>query len=156
MERKKEVRRYLRSTMEVKLLVRNALLYLVIDLVFALISGVLLYQSVGVWQAEMLAPGIIIIPYLLWFLVRYARIMAKADHYCFYRAKLDTPKPSPWIRDRFYFTVALDEEDGNITVVDTHGVFHARGVLWPQMDRCLNQNVGIAYNPETKMVVVTG
>ena len=152
MSRKKEVRRYLRSTMEVKLLVRNLWLWLLVSAVFALA----LYLNTKSWVFSVAMLVTLVMPYLIWFAVRYARIMAKADSYCFYRAKLDMPKPSPFIRQRFYFTVALDEEDGTHTVVDTHAVFHTYGIFFPKMDACLNQNVGIAYNPDTKMVIVAG
>ena len=152
MSRKKEVRRYLRSTMEVKVLVRNTWLYLVIWVVCA----AAIFLATRVWQAAVIMPAIIYTPYLIWFVIRYTRIMAKAESYCFYRAKLDAPHPSPYIRERFYFTVALDEEDGTHTVVNTHAVCHSYGIFLPALESCLNQNVGIAYNPETKMVIVAG
>ena len=152
MSRKKEVRRYLRRTMEVKLLVRNLWLYLG----FCGIFEVAMFLSTRRWDITVIMLAILALPYLIWFAVRYLRIMAKAESYCFYRAKLDMPKPSPFIRQRFYFTVAPDEEDGTHTVVNTHAVCHAYGIFFPKMDACLNQNVGIAYNPETKMVIVAG
>ena len=152
MRRKKEVRRYLRRTMEVKLLVRNLLLWLLVSAAFALA----LYLNTKSWVFSVAMLVTLVVPYLIWFAVRYARIMAKAESYCFYRAKLDTPHPSLLIRNRFYFTVALGEEDGTHTVVDTHAVFHTYGIFFPKMDACLNQNVGIAYNPDTKMVIVAG
>ena len=152
MSRKKEVRRYLRRTMEVKLLVRNLWLWLVVSVVFALA----LYLNTKSWVISVAMLAIPFMPYLIFFVIRYTRIMAKAESYCFYQAKLDMPKPSPFIRQRFYFTVALDEEDGTHTVVNTHAVFHAYGIFFPKMDACLNQNVGIAYNPETKMVIIAG
>ena len=152
MRRKKEVRRYLRRTMEVKLLVRNLWLWLLVSAAFALA----LYLNTKSWVFSVAMLVTLVVPYLIWFAVRYARIMAKAESYCFYRAKLDTPHPSLLIRNRFYFTVALGEEDGTHTVVDTHAVFHTYGIFFPKMDACLNQNVGIAYNPDTKMVIVAG
>ena len=152
MGRKKEVRRYLRRTMEVKLLVRNLWLWLLVSAVFALA----LYLNTKSWVFSVAMLVTLVVPYLIWFAVRYARIMAKAESYCFYRAKLDSPHPSLLIRNRFYFTVALGEEDGTHTVVDTHAVFHTYGIFFPKMDACLNQNVGIAYNPDTKMVIVAG
>lgn len=149
MSRKKEVRRYLRSTMEVKLLVRNTWLYLGF---WALFGGSMHLLS-RMWQFSVVIPAIFLLPYLLWFGIRYTRIMAKAESYCFYRAQLDSPHSlGKW----FYFTVALDEEDGTHTVVDTHVVCHCYGMFLPALENCLNQNVGIAYNPETKMVVVAG
>ena len=152
MRRKKEVRRYLRRTMEVKLLVRNLWLWLLVSAACALA----LYLNTKSWVFSVAMLVTLVVPYLIWFAVRYARIMAKAESYCFYRAKLDTPHPSLLIRNRFYFTVALGEEDGTHTVVDTHAVFHTYGIFFPKMDACLNQNVGIAYNPDTKMVIVAG
>ena len=152
MRRKKEVRRYLRRTMEVKLLVRNLWLWLLVSAAFALA----LYLNTKSWVFSVAMLVTLVVPYLIWFAVRYARIMAKAESYCFYRAKLDTPHPSLLIRNRFYFTVALGEEDGTHTVVDTHAVFHTYGIFFPKMDACLNQNVGIAYNPDTQMVIVAG
>ena len=152
MDRKKEVRRYLRRTMEVKLLVRNLWLWLLVSAVFALA----LYLNTKSWVFSVAMLVTLVMPYLIWFAVRYARIMAKAESYCFYRAKLDSPHPSLLIRNRFYFKVALDEENGTHTVVDTHAVFHTYGIFFPKMDACLNQNVGIAYNPDTKMVIVAG
>ena len=152
MSRKKEVRRYLRRTMEVKLLVRNLWLWLLVSAVFALA----LYLNTKSWVFSVAMLVTLVVPYLVWFAVRYARIMAKAESYCFYRAKLDSPHPSLLIRNRFYFTVALDEEDGTHTEVNTHAVFHTYGIFFPKMDACLNQNVGIAYNPDTKMVIVAG
>ena len=152
MSRKKEVRRYLRGTMEVKLLVRNLWLYFGIIGIFA----VAMYLQTRMWELAVAMLATPAVPYLIWFVIRYARIMAKPESYCFYRAKLDSPHPSLLIRNQFYFTVALDEEDGTHTVVNTHAVFHAYGIFFPKMDACLNQNVGIAYNPDTKMVVVAG
>ena len=152
MKRKKEVRRYLRRTMEVSIMVRNTWVYMGAWILLALAC----FFNLRMWLPSVAIPGIIFVPYLIFFGIRYLRIMAKAESYCFYRAKLDMPHPSMRIRNRFYFTVALDEEDGTYTVVDTHAVFHAYGILWPAMENCLNQNVGIAYNPETKMVVVAG
>ena len=152
MSRKKEVRRYLRRTMEVKLLVRNFWLWLLVSAAFALA----LYLNTKSWVFSVAMLVTLVVPYLIWFAVRYARIMAKAESYCFYRAKLDSPHPSLLIRNQFYFTVALDEEDGTLTVVNTHAVFHTYGIFFPKMDACLNQNVGIAYNPDTKMVIVAG
>ena len=152
MDRKKEVRRYLRRTMEVKLLVRNLWLLLVLSGFFALA----LYLNTKSWIFSAAMSATAFVPYLIFFVIRYLRIMAKAESYCFYQAKLDMPHSSLRMRGRFYFTVVLDEEDGTHTVVDTHAVFHAYGMLYPKMDVCLNQNVGIAYNPETKMVIVAG
>ena len=152
MDRKKEVRRYLRRTMEVKLLVRNLLLLLVLSGIFGL--GLYLNTKSWIFSAAMSATAFV--PYLIFFVIRYLRIMAKPESHCFYRAKLDMPHASLLIRNRFCFTVVLDEEDGAHTVVDTHAVFHAYGILFPKLEDCLNQNVGIAYNPDTKMVVVAG
>ena len=152
MSRKKEVRRYLRGTMEVKLLVRNFWIYLGLCGIF----GAAMFLNTRRWDITVIMLAILGLPYLLWFVIRYVRIMAKPESYCFYRAKLDMPHHSPYIRERFYFTVALDEEDGTHTVVNTHAVFHAYGMFYPKMESCLNQNVGIAYNPDTKMVVVAG
>ena len=152
MDRKKEVRRYLRRTMEVKLLVRNLWLLLVLAGIFGL--GLYLNTNSWIFSAAMSATAFV--PYLIFFVIRYLRIMAKPESYCFYQTQLDMPHASLLMRNRFCFTVVLDEEDGSHTVVDTHAVFHAYGMLYPKMEDCLNQNVGIAYNPETKMVIVAG
>ena len=152
MSRKQEVRRYLRRTTEVKLLLRNTAIYLGINLVLA---GVF-FLNLRVWQASVLLPALWFVPYLVWFGIRYGRIMAKPESYCFYRAKLDLPRCIGGKPPRYYFILALDEGDGTHTVVNSHALFSSHGLFWPDMESCLNQDVAVAYNPETKMVVLAG
>lgn len=151
MSRKKEVHRYLRKTLEVSLMVRNLWIWLGITVLCAAI----IHLNVHVWSVTAVVL-LAFVPYLIFIMIRYLRIMAKAESYCFYRTKLASPHHSPRIKHRFYFTVRL-EEDGEVPLtVDTHAVFHTYGILWPRMEDCMNQTVTIAYNPETNMVVVAG
>lgn len=152
MDRKKEVRRYLRRTVEVSLMVRNFFIWLGITV----LCGAIMYLNLRhIWFVAIFVL-IAIAPNLIFFLIRYLRIMAKAESYCFYRTKLTSPHHSLRIKHRFYFTVRL-EEDGEVPLtVDTHSVFHTYSILWPRMEDCLNQTVTVAYNPETNMVVVAG
>ena len=152
MNRKQEVRRYLRRTMEVKLLVRNTW----ISLVIYVLLGAVIFLNTRDWRISVLVPVLFAVPRLVWGVIRYARIMAKPESYCFYQTQLDMPHHSWWIKKRSYFTVALNEGDGTHTVVDTHAIFSDHGLFWPSMESCLNQTVTIAYNPDTKMVVVAG
>ena len=152
MSRIKEVRRYLRRTMEVSIFFRNLLVFFGSSL---LLVG-LIFLNTRNWPISLAVPAAYLVPYLIFFLIRYARIMAKAERYCFYQVKLDAPHHSWWVKHRSYFTVALDEGNGTHTVVDTHAVFSDHGFFWPAMESCLNQTVTVCYNPETKMVIVAG
>ena len=151
MNRRQEVRRYLRRTMEIKLILRNTGIYLGINLVLAAVF----FLNTRLWQVSAL-PALWFVPYLVWAGIRYARIMAKPESYCFYRTKLDLPRCIGGKPPRYYFILALDEGDGTHTVVNSHAVFSSHGLFWPSMESCLNQTVTIAYNPDTKMVVVAG
>lgn len=151
MSRKKEVRQYLWKTLEMA----RMQLYLGLYGAGVVICAVVMYLSTKSWPAAA-AMLIVFLPYLIFFLVRTLKILAKPESYCFYQAKLEHPHHSPLIKNRFYFTVKLEEEGEVPLFVDTHAIFEGYSMMGLQMESCLNKTVTIAYNPDTEMVVVAG
>lgn len=94
---------------------------------------------------------ILVLPVLLFCLWRSYRIFEKPEAYIFCRGILDRPHAG-MLRDTMYFTVVLDKK----YVVDTHSIFQIRSLFGPEFERYVNQPVTIAYNEETKTVVVIG
>ena len=98
---------------------------------------------------------LLIVPFLIFYLVRLVNILRQAEKYIFCQAVLDKPHTS-LSRDMFYFSVVLKGADGKEFMTDTHAIFANRSLFGPQLEDYVNQTVTIAHNPATGMVVVIG
>lgn len=114
----------------------------------ALIDGMTILQGLSITG---LCALILLIPSLLIFF----RIIRKPDQYRFYRAVLGQPHGG-YPRGTMYFTVVLEEPDGEKFLVNTNTIFEAYGRVGISMEDYVNKTVTIAYNWETENVVVIG
>lgn len=85
----------------------------------------------------------------------FFRIIRKPDQYRFYRAVLGQPHGG-YPRGTMYFTVVLEEPDGEKFLVNTNTIFEAYGRVGISIEDYVNKTVTIAYNWETENVVVIG
>ena len=108
------------------------------------------------WMATAVILGIMVVPLLVFCIVRTAVIFHKPEAYIFCRGKLSQPHGGA-LRNTIFYTVVLEyPETGEKFFVDTHAIFYTHGSLLPSLDNYTNATVTIAYNQETEMVVVIG
>lgn len=155
---KKQIRQRLWDSLEVQTLwARTALIG---------ITLVVLFVAMGLrgktdslphpWLVSAAINGSLLAPWLVFALIRTARIFRKHVQYVFCRTTLATPHGG-WMRDTIYFTVLLEDPDtGEKFFVDTHAIFVTRGLLPTRLDDYANTTVTVAWNRETGMVVVIG
>ena len=152
-----QTKQRLRDSLELQVLRRNLILVGVVTAAFLLICLIgnidhldLILPYILFMAACMILPG------LIFAIVRTIRIYQKPESYIFCRGVLAQPHSSPFWRS-FYFTVVLENpEDGKKFFVDTRAIFAAQGIISPTMEEYINKTVTIAYNQETEMVVVIG
>lgn len=97
----------------------------------------------------------LVLPYLVFYVVRMVRILLHAEKYVFCQTKLTKPHNS--LNHRlYYFSVVLKDGQGKEFMADTHAIFANRNLFGPQLEDYVNQTVTVAHNPVTGMVVVIG
>lgn len=147
MDVKSENRRRLLDSVEMHCTVRD----LVIILVFTVVCALLPRDDRGEKYLLLLA----CVPFLVFYLVRICNILRKPGSYRFCRTTFSQPHQNPLAKS-MYFTVVLQDENGQNVVRDTHAIFACHGFIGPLMEDYVNRTVTVAYNPETDMVVVIG
>lgn len=152
----KQIRERLRGSLEMHVLVRNAVLVVVVTTLltafYSLINGGVREHF---WIFAAMMYGLMVLPVLIFYGIRAVRIFARPEAYMFCRTTLANPRGG-MLRDRIYFTVMLeDPRDGSRFFADTHAIFNARGGH-PSLEEYTNSTVTIAWNRETDMVVVIG
>lgn len=148
MTEKEVIRDRLWHSLEMHVVRRDLILYLIAIGVFLLITGE--NHSVGIFLA-CLGFG----PFVVFYLWRAFQIFRGIEGYTFYTAKL-TQFQQRFPLKTMYFTVVLEESDGSKQVVDTHAIFSSTGVVEPLVESYVNSTVTIGLNKETGMVVVIG
>lgn len=152
---KTDIKKELWHSLDMAVLRRDTVLFLIADLIFVLITGV--FQG-GFWE-----PGygvlvavfsvLILGPALIYDICVTVKLFRHPDRYRLYRAQLNQPHGARWGRGAMYFTVLLEDEDGRF-VVNTRPIFASYGIGTPLMEDYLNKTATIAYNEETEAVVI--
>lgn len=148
MTEKEVIRDRLWHSLEMHVVRRDLIMYLIAMGVFLLITGE--NPSVGIILA-CLGFG----PFVVFHLWRTFQIFRRIEDYTFYKAKL-TRFQQRFPLKTMYFTVVLEESDGSKQVVDTHAIFASHGVMEPLVESYVNSTVAIGLNRKTGMVVVIG
>ena len=91
--------------------------------------------------------------FALW---RTIRILRKPDAYIFCSAVLVQPHHSIWWRSAMYFTVIIEDAEGNRFPANTHDIFYTRSITGLSLEDYVNKTVEVGYNMETGQVVVIG
>ena len=135
-------------SLEMQVLRRDLILYLIATGLFLLMTG---ENRI----AGLLLGCFCFGPFVIFHLWRTFQIFRRVEDYTFYRTKLSQ------FQQRFplktmYFTVVLEESDGSKQVVDTHAIFSGTGLVEPLVGSYVNSTVTIGLNKETGMVVVIG
>ena len=152
-----QIKERLRSSLELQVLWRNLII------VTAVVIPLMLICMIGnIDHLTLILPYILftvcamILPGLIFCIVRTVQIFRKPEAYIFCRGVLAQPHGSMFWRT-FYFTVVLeDPENGGKFFVDTRAIFASHGMMSPTIEEYTNATVTIAYNRETEMVVVIG
>ena len=155
---KKQIRQRLWDSLEVQTLwARTVIIVIFFGILYVIMA--LRGSTEGLFRPWLVAAvicGIVTAPWLVFALIRTARIFRRPDQYVFCRTTLATPHGGP-LRDTIYYTALVTDPDtGEKFFVDTHAIFFARGIVQPLMEDYTNATVTIAWNRETGMVVVIG
>ena len=151
---KKQIRAYLRDSLELKVLWGNFLLIAVIVIVVVCLQTGKGMGRESFWLATLIVFGVSAGPYLIFCIIRTIRIFHRAGDYFFCRVKLANPQGG-FLRSSIFFRVLLqDPVDGEKFLADTHAIFATRGPLG--LEEYVGRTVTIGYNRETGIVVVIG
>ena len=91
--------------------------------------------------------------FALW---RTIRILRKPDAYIFCSTVLAQPHHSIWWRSAMYFTVIIEDAEGNRFPANTHDIFFTHSITGLLLEDYVNKTVEVGYNMETGHVVVIG
>ena len=152
-----QIKERLKASLELQVLRRNLILVTVVTAAFLLICLIGNIDHLNLILPYILFMAcVMILPGLIFAIVRTIQIFRKPEAYIFCRGVLAQPHGSMFWRT-FYFTVVLeDPENGGKFFVDTRAIFTSHGLLSPTIEEYTNKTVTIAYNRETEMVVVIG
>lgn len=153
-ELRKENQRRLWDSLEMKDVKRQILTVLIVlPLVGAIAIARSRYEEVRWIMAGV--TGLIMLPYLLFYVIRIVRILSQAEKYVFCQTTLTKPHTSLNHR-QFYFSVVLKDANGKEFMADTHAIFTTRGIFDLQLEDYINKTVTVAHNPATGMIVIMG
>ena len=152
-----QIKERLKASLELQVLRRNLILVTVVTAAFLLICLIGNIDHLNLILPYILFMAcVMILPGLIFAIVRTIRIFRKPESYIFCRSTLRQPHGGP-IRHSVYYTALLeDPENGERFFVDTHAIFATHGIMPPTIEEYTNATVTIAYNRETEMVVVIG
>ena len=91
--------------------------------------------------------------FALW---RTIRVLRKPDAYIFCSAVLAQPHHSIWWRGTMYFTVVIEDAEGNRFPANTHDIFYTHSITGLSLEDYVNKTVEVGYNEETGQVVIIG
>ena len=154
---KREIRRYLRDSLEMRCLWRDAILSTV--LVLLLVGLRSCTGNLNRDEAQMvgaIACTVTLVPFWCFWIYRSIQILRRVEGYRFYKCRLSSPHQRPFLKGAMYFTVVIEDENGTRFIRDTHAIFQSHGVMDPLLEDYINQTVTVGYNRETEMVVVIG
>jgi hypothetical protein len=109
----------------------------------------------ALWGIAAILLAIVFLPFLGYYLFHIVRIFRKSDQYVFCKVNLVNPSAG-WFRGTMYFTILAEHETMRKIVVNTRPIFHTHGLIGPLFCDYVNQQITIAYNSETEVVVVIG
>lgn len=133
---------------------------LLTDLIgYAVIAGFMLLTddsaSGSVMVATVLATGAFaVLPVLVFCLWRTVKIFRRPESYIFRDVRFDQPKAGR-MRDTIRFRVGVELSNGKMIYAKTHSIFQTHGFGF-LMEDYVNSIVCVAYNEETKTLVVIG
>lgn len=107
------------------------------------------------WSVTVIVCALVAIPFLVFSVWQVARIFRETESYVFCKTKLATPHYS-YVRRAYYFTVRMEDLDGNAFSADTRPIFYPRGLIPPVLEDYVGAAVTVGYNEETGNVVVIG
>lgn len=97
----------------------------------------------------------VFIPFIVYYVVRYRRVLSSVGKLPIYRVTLDKPQGSYWFRT-IYYTVSFNHDGQNVTV-DTTALFSPFVWLWGiPMNEYNNKDVYVYYDAERESVYVIG
>ncbi len=157
---KKEIRRRLWYSLDMRAVKESFCLGLIIVFIVAVLISPRIWQPTdlslkteGDLIFVLLISGGPIFAFNIW---RTIRIFRCASSYHFCKTTLCKPKGGI-LRDTIYFSVLLEDADGHKFFADTHSVFYTHsGLTGRGLENYVNQTVTIGYNKETGQVVVIG
>ena len=151
---KKQIKEYLRDSLELKVLWGNFLLISVLVIVIACLQTGKGLGRESFWLAALIVFAVFAGPYLILSIIRTLMIFRKAGDYFFCRVTLSNPMGG-LLRNSIRFRVLVEDPvDGQKYFVDTHALFATRGPLG--LEEYVGRTVTIGHNRETGMVVVIG
>lgn len=154
---KREIRRYLRNSLEMHCLRRDAILSTVlVVLVLGIRSCTNRPYSGNDFPVALIVGAVTLLPFWCFWIYRSIQIFRRVEGYRFYKCRLSSPHQRPFSKGAMYFTVVIEDENGTRFIRDTHAIFQSHGVMDPLLEDYINQTVTIGYNRETEMVVVIG
>ena len=151
---KKQIKEYLRDSLELKVLWGNLLLIIPVVIVVACLQAGKGMGRESFWLATAIVSSVSAGPYLIFCIVRTLMIFRRAGDYFFCRVKLSNPHGG-FLRNSIRFRVLVEDPvDGGKYFLDTHAIFATRGPLG--LEEYVGRTVTIGHNRETGMVVVIG
>ena len=133
---------------------------LLIDVIgYAAVAGFMLLINdngfrEGTGYAVLIVAAFAVVPVLLFCLLRTAKIFRKPESYIFQDVRFDRPMGGR-LRDTVRFKVTVKRSDGKEVFATTHSIFQTHGIGF-LMEDYVNSIVCVAYNEETKTLVVIG
>ena len=152
-----DIRKQLWNSLDLYCVRHDATLVLIVVplvmLAYAFLEGL---RGRYLWTVTLVFCGLMLLPFLIWFLWELFRVYRHTDRYILCKAKLTQPHGSMWSRNAMYFTVVLEHPETGKIIVNTRPIFQTLNWKHPQLEIYLNRTVTIAYNEETEAVVVIG
>ena len=133
---------------------------LLVDVIgYAVIAGFMLLADDSVSRSTMVATvlatgAFAVLPVLVFCLWRTVKIFRKPENYIFQDVRFDRPMGGR-LRDTVRFKVTVKRSDGKEIFATTHSIFQTHGFGF-LMEDYVNSIVCVAYNEETKTLVVIG
>jgi hypothetical protein len=133
---------------------------LLLDVIgYAVIAGFMLLADDSASRGEMVYVVLVtgafaVLPVVAFCLLRTAKIFRKPESYIFQDVRFDRPMGGR-LRDTVRFKVTVKRSDGKEVFATTHSIFQTHGIGF-LMEDYVNSIVCVAYNEETKTLVVIG
>lgn len=157
METSPMIRRTLRDSVEFYSVLRDLIVYTVAGIVFALVIRLRYSEHVeGSFRTTIVVWCVLFLtPVWVFGIVRMWRIFRKSGGYRLFSCKLDTPHQRKFLGG-IYFTVEVQNANGEPMTVSTRAIFRAHGIMGPLLTEYQGKTVTIAYNELTHTTIVIG
>ena len=155
---KKATRQYLWDSLELQTLRRDALLSTLMVFIILFFQGCLASTSGDgtAWLISLIIGAVTLLPFWCFWIIRTIRLLRKPEEYFFCKCTLSSVHHRAFLKGAMYFTVVIEDPEGNRFAADTHAIFAAYGIAEPLLENYINRTVTVGYNRETEMVVVIG